>query len=75
MDSKPKSPVPSMRAQRHIPRSRDSVGSLPTDLETHQNKAGWEERGRRREKAVWAMETASTSFPPSTYKSPKYGMN
>lgn len=37
-------------------RSQKQIRSVfPLDLETHQNKAGWEERGRRREKQVWAL--------------------
>lgn len=52
-----------MGAQRHVPRSRDSVCSLPTNLEAHQNKAGWEGRGHGREKAVWTMETAANFLP------------
>ena len=32
-------------------------------IETHQNKAGWEGRGRGREKAVWTMETTANFLP------------
>lgn len=76
MSSKPNNQGPSMAAQRHIPRNRDSVGSLPHHLKSIRTRPAGRRDDAGDKQQFRPHQRLTTSFSSFTYNSPKcYGMN
>ena len=76
MSSKPNNQGPSMAAQRHIPRNRDSVGSLPHHLKSIRTRPAERRDDAGDKQQFRSRRRLTTSFSSFTYNSSKcYGMN